>query len=151
MTHLIRRFFGYLQAQPLTPSEQARVHDVLSPDLRLLFFAQSVPDQRHALQVADRAKGGTDRIEAALLHDVGKAVSDLGAVQRSLATMWVATGLPVSGNWLTYLHHGEIGAAMLEATGASQLSVTFARSHPGPVPSGIDTEDWQALADADDA
>lgn len=127
------------------------MHDALRPDLRLLFFEQSVPDQRHALGVAVRANGGGHRTEAALLHDVGKTVSELGALQRSLATMWAATGLPLWGNWLTYLHHGEIGAGMLEAAGASQLSVDFARSHPGPVPPGIDPGDWRALADADDA
>lgn len=151
MTHLVRRFFGSLRARSLTPYEQAEVHDALERDLRRLFFAQAVPDQRHAFEVAKRAGGGSERTEAALLHDVGKTVSDLGAFSRSFATICAVIGVPVRGDWLTYVHHGDIGAHMLEAAGAGQLTVSFALSHPGPVPEGIDPTDWRALAVADDA
>ena len=150
LTHLVRRFFGFLTAQPLTPREQSAVHDALDPALHRLFFAQSIPDQRHAVQVAERAEGGSDRVEAALLHDVGKTGSSLGAFGRSFATVAGALNLPARRRWLTYLHHGAIGADMLQRAGASNLSVAFARSHPGPVPDGIDPDDWHALAEADE-
>lgn len=150
MTHLLRRFLGFFAAQPLTPNEQVVVHDALQPELRRLFFAQCVPDQRHALQVTERAGGDAERAEAALLHDVGKTVANLGAFGRSFATMSTIVGLPVRGRWLAYLHHGEIGADMLRRAGACQLTVDFALSHPGPVPNGVDPADWRALADADE-
>jgi hypothetical protein len=89
-------------------------------------------------------------MEAALLHDIGKTGSDLGAFGRSFATIAGALGLASKRSWITYLHHGAIGADMLERAGASNLAVKFARSHPGPVPQGIAPEDWQALAEADD-
>lgn len=133
------------------PHEQAEVHDALERDLRRLFFDQSVPDQRHAFEVAARAGGGSERTEAALLHDVGKAASGLGAVGRALATICAVIGLPLRGDWLAYVHHGDIGAHMLEAAGARNLAVNFALAHPGPVPDGVDPTDWRALADADEA
>lgn len=151
MTHLVRRFFGFLTARPLSPNEQAAVHDALAPELRLLFFGQPIPDQRHALEVAQRAGGGAERTEAALLHDVGKTACELGAFGRSFATIWSVTGLPIWGAWRTYLAHGESGAVMLESAGAGTLAVSFARSHPGPVPTGIEAADWNALSNADDA
>lgn len=151
MLHLVRRFFGYLRATPLSPSEQLEIHDALNPDLRPLFFAQVYQDQRHALEVARRVGMDSEGLEAALCHDVGKTASGLGAAQRSLATLWTYTGFPVWGSWRDYLEHGRIGATALESAGARPLTVAFTRSHPGPVPEGIDTLEWHALAEADDA
>ena len=148
--HLIRRFFGFVTARPLSPSEQRFVAANLSPELAALFFSQPSQDQRHALEVAART-GDPDLLEAALLHDVGKAQSGLGALGRSLATLWGATGLPVWGRWRVYLAHGRIGADRLQAHGAMPLTVHFARHHPGRVPDGIDPRSWEALAAADDA
>ena len=150
-SHLVRRFFGYLRARPLRPPEQQWVHDQLaSADLRALFFAQPHQDQRHAFEVATRAGGGRARTEAALLHDVGKADVPLGAIGRSLATLWAATSLPGPEAWSVYAAHGERGAARLAAVEASHLAVSFARNHPGPPPAGVDAEDWRALEHADD-
>jgi hypothetical protein len=147
--HLVNRFFGFLRARPLAPSEQAWVSSVLDPNLRRLFFAQPFEDQRHAHDVARRVS--PELAEAALLHDVGKSVPAIGAMSRSLATIFAMASIPVRGRWRQYLDHGEIGARLLEEAGASSLAVTFARRHPGPVPSGIDPSAWHALADADDA
>ena len=149
MAHLVRRFFGFITARPLTPSEQLWVSDALGAKLRRLFYEQQHQDQRHAVDVALRAGDGRLR-EAALLHDVGKSASGLGAFARSLATLWSLTGLPVWGRWRTYLRHGELGAAMLERAGAGDLAVAFARHHPGPVPAGVDGGAWRALEAADD-
>jgi hypothetical protein len=148
--HLIRRFFGFLRARPLAPSEQRFVAATLSPALADLFFSQPYQDQRHAFDVAAHFHD-PEILEAALLHDVGKAGSGLGAVGRSLATVWGSTGLPVRGRWSLYLAHGRLGADMLAARKAAPLTVSFARHHPGPVPEGIDARQWHALAAADDA
>lgn len=150
--HLVRRFFGYLSAQPLTPTEQALVARMLSPDLHRLFTGQPPQDQRHALDVATRTTHrSAEVLEAALTHDVGKSVAHLGPFGRSGATLWSFTPFPVTGRWHTYLAHGAIGAEMLERAGATEFAVAFARDHPGPVPPGIEPAAWEALASADDA
>lgn len=149
MWHLVKRFIGHVTASPLSPAEQAEVAAHLESRLRPLFFAQAPSDQRHAYEVAVRAGLGEPHTEAALLHDVGKTVSGLGPVARSLATIWSLTGLPVWGRWQAYLDHGPIGARMLFESGADRLAIEFAGSHPGPVPSGIDPGVWDILAAAD--
>jgi hypothetical protein len=106
-------------------------------------------DQRHAIDVATRTADAT-LTEAALLHDVGKSVVQLGAITRSCATVSDSLSFPIPGSWDLYLLHGEIGAAMLEAAGAAPLTVAFARFHPGPAPNGIIESQWLALAKADD-
>lgn len=101
------------------------------------------------MEVAQRA-GDPAIVEAALLHDVGKSAAPIGAFARSLATVASALRIPVTGSWRLYRDHGEIGAAMLESAGANPLTVAFARFHPGPPPTGISTDRWHALEDADD-
>ncbi|HEY3110729.1 MAG TPA: hypothetical protein VGL23_18365, partial [Chloroflexota bacterium] len=58
-----------------------------------LFYGQALADQRHAARVATWlvARGHVDRllIQAALLHDVGKAVAPIGLWQR---IVWVIAG-----------------------------------------------------------
>ncbi len=150
--HLIRRFFGYLRARPLTPKEQAIVATILNPDLHRLFNAQPHQDQRHAFDVAlQTTHRSADVLEAALMHDIGKSVAHLGPFGRSAATLWSLTPFTVRGRWRTYLAHGAIGAEMLERAGATEFAVAFARDHPGPVPPGIDPVAWRALASADDS
>lgn len=151
MLHLVRRFFGFLAAEPLRPSEQAFVAVHLSDRLVRLFYTQRVEDQRHAYIVASRVGSESDVVEAALLHDIGKTAMSLGAVGRSLATLWTATSLPIWGEWRTYRQHGPIGAALLADHGASDLAVSFARLHPGEAPPSCDPADWLVLELADRA
>jgi putative nucleotidyltransferase with HDIG domain len=151
MFHLVRRFFGFLTARPLTPIEQAFVRDSLTAELRRLFYEQRVEDQRHAIDVASLVESDPDLIEAALLHDIGKTRAHLGAIERSLATIWIATSLPIWGDWLLYREHGPIGAELLEAHGAGDLAVSFARYHPGEPPASCNRSRWIALENADHA
>jgi putative nucleotidyltransferase with HDIG domain len=148
VAHLVRRFFGFVTARALTPTEQQRVRGQLRPALAVTFFAQRMEDQRHAFEVERRADSQACS-EAALLHDIGKTESNLGAVARSFATMWDAVGLTTSGRWRSYLDHNSIGAKMLEDLDAGSLAVVFTLNHPGPAPEGIDVAAWQALEDAD--
>ena len=147
--HLTRRFFGFLFAKPLTPLEQQEVREILKPELARAFFAQRPEDQRHALDVQRRVGRTRNLAEAALLHDVGKTDSNLGALSRALATVWGGFDLPTSGAWSSYLNHGPLGAERLEALGATDLAIVFAQSHPGPTPKGVDPDQWQLLEDAD--
>lgn len=151
MLHLVRRFFGFLTARPLTPQEQIFINRVLTTDLQRLFYTQRVEDQRHALDVVSRVPDTPELVEAALMHDIGKTRIRLGAIGRALATMWFATSLPVWGQWLTYRDHGPIGADLLEANGGRALAVSFARYHPGEPPTPFDRSLWTSLAMADHA
>lgn len=124
---------------------------MLDPGLAQIFFGQRFEDQRHAVTVQRHVGGSGNLAQAALLHDVGKTKSDLGAISRSMATLWNGIGLPTGGSWRSYLNHATIGADMLHDLHASDLVVAFTRFHPGPPPSGIDPDDWHALEEADNA
>ena len=149
MPHLVRRFFGFVVGRPLTPAEQAIVASELRPELALLFFGQRPEDQRHAFTVAEAVRDRPELVEAALLHDVGKTATGLGAVGRSLATIWAVTRLPMPSTWRRYLDHGPIGADLVRAGGAGDMAVAFARHHPGTPPAGIDPSGWRRLEAAD--
>jgi hypothetical protein len=149
--HLVNRFFGFLTATPPSPRDQLFVSESLTPTLRRLFYTQRVEDQRHAITVAIAVKDQPHLVEAALMHDIGKTTSGLGAFGRALATLWGLTYLPIWGQWLRYLNHGPIGANLLETNDASASAVLFARYHPGVPPSGFDSNDWYSLEQADKA
>ncbi len=153
LRHLTRRFFEVLRARPLTPRQQSEVAAWLSPPERALFWDQAAADQRHAYEVALRARArlGSDGVatRAALLHDVGKRHVDMGAVSRTLATVGAAAHLPLPASWRRYRDHESLGAADLEAIGADPLVVAFARRVR---PEGeADGARWDALVAADDA
>lgn len=151
--HLARRFVGHLRAEPPGPDDQHFVHEHLDGVCADLFWLQSVPDQRHAIDVARRVSGArpndSGAVKAALLHDIGKAEANIGAVARSIATVLASAGLPMTTSMRTYREHGQRGAAVLEEADCGSLAVAFARYHPGPVPSGTDPARWKALSDAD--
>ncbi len=147
--HLVRRFVGYLTARPLDASERDEVAGLLTSELAELFFEMQHQDQRHAVEVYRRV-GSEELAQAALLHDVGKSISGIGPINRSLATIAGALHLPLRASWHLYLDHGEIGADLLDQAGADHLTVSFARNHPGPVPQGIDAEAWDRLTRADE-
>jgi hypothetical protein len=151
MVHLVKRFFGFLTATRPGPEDQLFVSRSLHTDLLRLFYKQRVEDQRHALDVARRVQDRPHLIEAALMHDIGKTEIGLGAIGRSVATLWALTSLPIWGEWLLYIDHGPRGADLLEDAGAGDLALAFARHHPGPVPSGFDEADWHLLETADSA
>ncbi len=149
MLHLVRRFFGFLVAAPLTPSEQRIVSDALAAPVARLFFTQRPEDQRHAFEVARPFRDDPDLFEAALTHDVGKTVGNLGALARSAATIGAALRLPLPERWRTYLDHGPLGADALAEAGAGALAVAFARHHPGSPPDGVDPDAWHQLEESD--
>ena len=153
--HLVRRFFGFFAARPLSPREQSEISALLSGAEADLFWNQAMQDQRHSLDVARRVlsarPGDRPAARAALLHDVGKLEVGLGAIQRSLATILDGFGIPLRGAYATYRQHGHVGAGHLRRIDADELVVSFAELHPGPAPPGADAEQWQALLDADHA
>jgi hypothetical protein len=151
--HLIRRFFGVAFARALSPREQVWVGKQLSLAEASLFWAQAAVDQRHALtcgRFVQEGRGGPLVINAALLHDVGKTRSDLGIAGRSVAAVLQILKIGGSARMRAYNQHGRIGAADLEAIGASALAVGFARSHQlRGTPEGQDKDTWDLLMQAD--
>lgn len=149
--HLVRRFFGFLVARPLTPDDQLAVRSSLSDELRRHFYWQRSEDQRHAFDVMNRVSQQQELREAALMHDIGKTEADLGATSRALATVWNSVGLPLTARWQMYIEHGTRGARAIEGLHADPLTVAFMLHHPGAVPEGIEPAAWRDLTEADDA
>lgn len=151
--HLVKRFFGFLVAKPLSPREQSEVNKLLRAPAAELFWAQQPQDQRHAVDVMratlNLRPGDRLAARAALLHDVGKNHARVGALGRSLATLGDVAGLPLRGRWATYRRHSELGAEDLAAIGEDRFVVEFTRLHPAPAPEGMSIERWAAVASAD--
>ena len=125
-------------------------------------------DRRHAAGVArrvERALGDEATrpvLAAALLHDCGKSVSDLGTYGRVIATLSAkVAGHDMAMAWSEtsgftrrvglYLEHPRLGADLLGLAGSAPLTVAWAAEHHLP------PEDWtvpaeigQVLKDADD-
>jgi len=152
--HLIARFFDVATAKRLRPSEQVTVSELLAgADEARMFWDQGSADQRHGFEAAryvgERSPDRMDLIRAALLHDVGKRYARLGLVGRSVASVLRVAGRSGSGRIRSYILHGPIAAAELEASGAESLVVDFARHHHGERPEQISESDWEVLGEAD--
>jgi hypothetical protein len=141
-------------ARPLSDHEREVVGDWIETDAEaVLFWAQSVADQRHgmvcALAVAETAPDRRDLIRAALFHDVGKQQAGLGVMARTLAGACIKLRVRVRGRLADHVEHGEWGGRMLSAAGAEDLVVSFARHHHGRRPPSIEVPDWELLQAAD--
>jgi putative nucleotidyltransferase with HDIG domain len=151
--HLLRRFFDVASARPLTASERAAVDVWLPAEVADLFFAQAEADQRHgyhaALTVVADDLHDRDVVMAALLHDIGKRHARLGLIGRSVASVLILLGLPLSERMRTYRDHGMVAARELAGLGVPSLVVDFAMHHHGGRPPTIDPAIWDALIDAD--
>ncbi|MEZ5408686.1 MAG: HD domain-containing protein [Acidimicrobiales bacterium] len=151
--HLARRFFGSLSSAPPPPADEAWAMAHLVPGERELWQRMSNPDRRHAVGVARAVvadlgpDAGREVVAAALLHDVGKVVSGFGTFRRVGATLvweglerarpdpqravrWAHNGrLAVVRRLGQYRRHPELGAELLAAAGAHELTVAWAREH----------------------
>lgn len=149
--HLIRRAWGSIRPQPLTPREEAEVAGLLDDRLAALFWEQPVMDQRHGIDAARfvlaRRPGARDIARAALLHDVGKRHAHLGFFGRVAATVLALLRIPAPGRLGVYLDHARLGA--LDLAGADELTVAYARGQDGARPDVIPVETWALLKEAD--
>ncbi|MBI4504821.1 MAG: HD domain-containing protein [Chloroflexi bacterium] len=142
VAHRIRQFFRALRPAP-TEAERIAVRAVLTPPQYALFARLAVADQRHAVEVYRRvlAGGVADRevLQAALLHDVGKAGSGLRLWQRVAAVLLDAWApgflarLKARGPWRrafrVYVRHPERGARLARLAGSSERVVTLIAAH----------------------
>jgi hypothetical protein len=144
--HLARRFFTSLRSTPPPAADDAWAEAQLLAGEVVLWRGLSGADRRHAIEVGRCSVGllgvDTDRavVAAALLHDVGKVEANLRTVGRAAVT---AVALAVgpgrvdrlwgrSSRAWRYLHHDELGAAMLTAAGSEPLTVAWTLEHHLP-------------------
>lgn len=142
-----RRLLRALRAS-VEPSELEALSAHLNPAQLRLFQAMQPADQRHSLEVFGRLlRGGyrdPDLLQAALLHDVGKArarlrlwhrvVIDLGRSFSPGLLRWLARRAPSGlGHPLSVaLHHPELGAQDALSVGCSARVAALIRGTGGP-------------------
>jgi putative nucleotidyltransferase with HDIG domain len=139
----VAQFWRHSSAR-VTAAERARATDVLGPELAPLFGGLPVNEQRHALDVLATLErmGEADRVllQAALLHDLGKASARFSIMDRSLAVLLEAVAPALFARLLdrlpdfrrryaAYRQHATIGAARLDQLGATEVAAIIAEHH----------------------
>ena len=106
------RFIFY---KDISVVEQYYLNELLDENLIILFWRLSKEDRAHSLEVLNRMKAIThdkSMYELALLHDIGKACSDIGWLGRIFAEL----GINKSNNARMYKNHEELGIDLLKNT-----------------------------------
>ena len=125
---------------------------VLTPAESALWVRLSTADRRHAVKVARRVQlrlaptaYGGDMLwpGAALMHDVGKAESNLSILERVIATLaskavnvatargWARSATGLRARIGSYLIHGEVGADMIRKAGGREAIAAWTEVHQG--------------------
>jgi putative nucleotidyltransferase with HDIG domain len=138
----------------ISAADQSFINSKLTAKEQQLFYGMNLPDQRHALNVAQTIlqlapEASADQQEflvvCALLHDVGKMKGDVSTLDKiitvlahSLAPRWAKTWGRLSRGgrvanlrhaFYIYFHHAERGAKLLEQIGQDALVVKIIRRH----------------------
>lgn len=147
--HLARRAAGSVSNREPDPADIDRARDILTT--REFEMWQSMPgrDQRHSISVLarfdnERHGASRDARAAALLHDVGKTVSDLGWCMRIAATL---VG-PIGSRFASYHDHERIGVEMLRGA-SSAATIAILTGADSAAEFGL-AEDHAALCRADE-
>ncbi len=144
----VRRTVATLRAQPRSPDQLAAVGACLTPAQLRLFLTMQPADQQHSLEVLDRLRRSghvePELLQAALLHDVGKARArlrlwhrvfvDLGAAFWPGLPRWLAARgpEPVRRPLAVALCHAELGAADALRAGSSERVAALIRGDGPP-------------------
>jgi hypothetical protein len=143
--HRARQFLGSLNPR-VTQGDRELVRRYLPPELANLFWRMSPRDQAHSLALARAViqRHGDDRllVQAALLHDVGKAAGPRPPRLWERVVYVLLSVLPGLRWWLAgsegrprllglYLlaHHARLGAEMVEAAGGEPYLAMLVRYH----------------------
>ena len=120
-SHLARRAASSLSRAQLSVTEIDRVREILLPAEMSLWLLQQSRDQRHSVAVWNRFVASynhatIDEQRAALLHDLGKSMSNVGWLGRIVATL-------IGGrtkNLQKYLDHEHVGVEMLQGVSSAR-------------------------------
>ena len=146
-TYRARQFFGALGAR-LDSTDREVVASSLSEEQRRLFYAMTMRDRRHCLDVYHALRrqgcGDDELLLAALLHDVGKGPVRLwhrvayvllkAASSRLADRVARADGQSWRGAMASLRHHAVEGAALVEEAGAPAAVVDLVRRHEASEP-----------------
>lgn len=109
-----RRAIRYLFYKNVSIKDQLMVSKILDDtELELLFWKLSKADRHHSVEVMYRAMKKTsnnDILKLALLHDIGKSISEYSWIFRIMAEL----GLIKSFKSELYLNHEDIGYDLLK-------------------------------------
>ena len=159
--HRVNQFVAHIRAR-VDADEVALAHRLLPADAARLFDAMPVADRRHGLDVSARLLAAghddPDLLAAALLHDVAKGRRMRlwhrigGVLLEAFASgllRRLASEDPTSWRhpFHLYLHHAELSAELVLASGGSERTAAFIRGTAG----GTDARLQRALTEADDA
>ncbi len=151
----MRQFFQAVFAQ-LEAADYLYLAEYLTAGEQALFFGMSLPEQRHALNVAYTAEHLAQDTavdvwllrRCALLHDVGKTRGDISTVDKVIAVIadgccpvlarqWASAG---KAGWVQntrhalyiYFNHAELGRDKLLKLGLRELAEIIAKHHKAP-------------------
>ena len=156
---MIRRRVGQFAAAMLakvTEQDKEYVASYLSDVEQKLFYAVSIPDQKHAIRVARTAERliraenvACDKrltVRSALLHDVGRTRRDMGTSGKVISVLLRACFGTRIKSWrkknlrrkglrhviYVYYEHPKIGAEMLRAIGDECEAAIIEKHHSEP-------------------
>lgn len=129
------RFGASLRSAPPSSEDESWARAVAGPGADL-WSAQADRDRRHTVAVARSVDGPTTPswvLRAALLHDVGKSVAELGTLGRVVATVLELLRVRrAPGRVGRYLDYPRAGAQLLADAGLEPEVVRWAAEHHTP-------------------
>ncbi|MEP7198238.1 MAG: HDIG domain-containing metalloprotein [Chloroflexota bacterium] len=150
--HRVKQFWRATRAV-VPPHERVRLAEYLGPAQRALFERMAISDQRHSLDLfyVLRERGEDDEalLQAALLHDIGKAQARirlwhrvafvvLGKASHRWRNIFCASD---KSDWrypfFVLAHHTELGAELAMRAGCADEVVALIRNHQRPVTTQI--------------
>lgn len=146
LLHLVRRFFASLLPIGSSSADDAWAREQLTEPERELWARMARVDRRHSAAVARRTqaelgeRATTAVLAAALLHDVGKTIPDLGTFGRVVATLSeMVAGEDTAHQWMAtrgftrrvgqYVLYPELGVDLLRLADSDDLVVAWSREH----------------------
>lgn len=157
MLNRVRQVWSAINAR-VTPADEYFVRQHLRERELALFWAMSLPDRRHVLNVAytairlaegSESLDGKLLIRCALLHDVGRQNGDVSTIDKIIAVL-LHKLLPRAAKTLAregrggrvanlrhalyvYFNHPQRSAALLQTAGAEEILIAIvARHHKAP-------------------
>ncbi len=146
--HRARRFFSSLGRAAPDPGNVEELLGTLNPEERRLFDGYNAHDRAHSLAVAVAVEGvaGADPEwvpQAALMHDIGKTISDPSTTVRVVGSILAMLGFRKrSQGWIRsggslarlgrYMNYQALGADLLRNAGSDPRVVAWATEHHSP-------------------